>query len=128
MEDDTELNSVIERIKKAGYEPFDIEGNDTQIGWSEIKQDYMLLVDDRNTAEQVVHSCISKGYGLQRAKQALYEKRIPKQYWGEVLQDYPDQTEKIEAFLHSRLDSDSDAKQIKRTSQPSVTASWAYSA
>lgn len=43
MEDDTELNSVIERIKKAGYEPFDIEGNDTQIGWSEIKQDYMLL-------------------------------------------------------------------------------------
>ena len=38
------------------------------------------LLDDRNTAEQVVHSCISKGYGLQRAKQALYQKRIPKQY------------------------------------------------
>ena len=47
------------------------------------------LVDDRNTAEQVVHSCISKGYGLQRAKQALYEKRIPKQYWEEALADYP---------------------------------------
>lgn len=43
MEDDTALNSVIDRIKEAGYEPFDIEGNDTQIGWSEIKQDYMLL-------------------------------------------------------------------------------------
>ena len=72
------------------------------------------LLSDRNTAEQVVHSCISKGYGLQRAKQALYEKQIPKKYWDEVLEDYPDQNEKIEAFLRSRLDADSDQKQIKK--------------
>jgi len=72
------------------------------------------LVNDRNTAEQVVHSCISKGYGLQRAKQALYEKRIPKQYWEEALADYPDQNEKIEAFLRSRLDAESDQKEIKK--------------
>ena len=72
------------------------------------------LIDDRNTAEQVVHSCISKGYGLQRAKQALYEKRIPKQYWEEALQDYPDQWDKIESFLRQRLDAESDQKQIKK--------------
>ena len=72
------------------------------------------LVDDRNTAEAVVHSCIAKGYGLARAKQALYEKRIPKQYWEEALADYPDQQEKIESFLRARLDADSDEKQIKR--------------
>ncbi len=72
------------------------------------------LVNDRNTAEQVVHACISKGYGLSRAKQALYEKRIPKQYWEEALADYPDQNEKIEAFLRSRLDGDSDQKAIKK--------------
>ena len=72
------------------------------------------LVNDRNTAEQVVHSCISRGYGLQRAKQALYEKRIPKQYWEEVLADYPDQEGKIESFLRSRLDADSDQKEIKK--------------
>ena len=72
------------------------------------------LVDDRNTAEQVVHSCISKGYGISRARQALYEKRIPKEYWEEALQDYPDQSDKIEAFLLSRLDSDSDEKQKKK--------------
>ena len=58
------------------------------------------LVDDRATAEQVVSSCISKGYGLMRAKQALA--------------DYPDQTEKITAFLKSRLDADSDEKQVRR--------------
>ena len=66
------------------------------------------LLDDRNTAEQVVHSCISKGYGLQRAKQALYEKRIPKQYWEEALSDYPDQMDKIVSILRSRLDDGAD--------------------
>lgn len=72
------------------------------------------LLDDRNTARSVVRSCIGKGYGLQRAKQALYEKRIPKEYWEDALVDYPDQLEKIEAFLRSRLDADSDQKEIKK--------------
>jgi len=84
------------------------------------------LVDDRNTAEQVVHSCISKGYGLQRAKQALYEKRIPKQYWEEALQDYPDQEEKIERFLRSRLDADSDQKQIKKAIDALIRRGHSY--
>lgn len=72
------------------------------------------LVDDSSTAEQIVRSCISKGYGMARAKQALYEKRIPKQYWEDVLMEYPDQEEKIEAFLRSRLTGDSDQKDVKR--------------
>ena len=84
------------------------------------------LVDDRNTAEAVVHSCISKGYGLQRAKQALYEKRIPKQYWEEVLEDYPDQNERIEKFLLSRLDGDSDQKQIKKAVDALIRRGHSY--
>ena len=84
------------------------------------------LVDDRNTAEAVVHSCISKGYGLQRAKQALYEKRIPKQYWEEVLEDYPDQNERIEKFLLSRLDGDSDQKQIRKAVDALIRRGHSY--
>ena len=84
------------------------------------------LVDDRATAEQVVSSCISKGYGLARAKQALYEKRIPKEYWDEVLADYPDQTEKITAFLKSRLDVDSDEKQIRRAVDALIRRGHSY--
>ncbi len=84
------------------------------------------LVDDRNTAEQVVHSCISKGYGLARAKQALYEKRIPKEYWDAALEDYPDQLEKIEAFLCSRLDADSDEKHVKRTIDALIRRGHSY--
>ena len=85
------------------------------------------LVDDRNTAEQIVHSCISKGYGLQRAKQALYEKRIPKQYWEEALEDYPDQADRIESFLRSRVDEDSDQKQIKKAIDALIRRGHSYS-
>ena len=72
------------------------------------------LLDDARVAEQVVSRCISKGYGLVRAKQALYEKKVPKQYWEKALEDYPDQEEKIEDFLWSRLDGSSDAKEVKK--------------
>ena len=84
------------------------------------------LVDDRATAEQVVHSCIAKGYGLTRAKQALYEKRIPKAYWDEALEGYPDQTEKIQAFLRSRLGGDSDEKQVKRAIDALIRRGHSY--
>lgn len=84
------------------------------------------LVDDRATAEQVVSSCISKGYGLARTKQALYEKRIPKEYWDEALADYPDQTEKITAFLKSRLDADSDERQVRRAVDALIRRGHSY--
>ena len=84
------------------------------------------LISDRDTAEQVVRSCIAKGYGLSRAKQALYEKRIPKEYWDEVLEDYPDQDEKIEAFLRSRLDGQSDQKAVKRAIDALIRRGHSY--
>lgn len=84
------------------------------------------LIDDRKTAEQIVHSCISKGYGLSRAKQALFEKRIPKEYWEEALADYPDQKERILSFLHSRLDADASEKDIKRTVDALIRRGHSY--
>lgn len=84
------------------------------------------LVDDRATAEQVVRTCIYKGYGLQRAKQALYERQIPKAYWEEVLADYPDQVEKIQEFLRARMDADSDEKQKKRAIDALIRRGHSY--
>ena len=72
------------------------------------------LVDDAQTAAQVVSRCASRGYGIARAKQALYEKRIPKEYWEDALADYPDQTDHIISFLRSRLTDAQDQKQLKR--------------
>ena len=108
-----------ERLVRKGEDP---EQAKEAVQWMED----LHLVDDRNTAEQVVHSCISKGYGLQRAKQALYEKRIPKQYWDEALADYPDQSEKIEKFLLGRLDADSDQKQVKKAIDALIRRGHSY--
>ena len=72
------------------------------------------LLDDSRVAEQVVQRCISRGYGLQRAKQALYEKKVPKQYWDAALADYPDQLEEIVEFLRGRLGEEYDQRELKR--------------
>ena len=108
-----------ERLVRKGEDPGQAK---EAVRWME----ELHLVNDRNTAEQVVHSCISKGYGLQRAKQALYEKRIPKEYWEEALADYPDQSEKIESFLRSRLDADSDDKEVKKAIEALLRRGHSY--
>jgi len=72
------------------------------------------LLDDAKVAEQVVSRCIAKGYGYMRAKQALYEKKVPKQYWDDALADYPDQEDKIMEFLRNRLDEESDEKDVRK--------------
>ena len=84
------------------------------------------LVDDRATARQVVDSCVRKGYGLQRAKQALYEKQIPKQLWEEALEDYPDQTDAITAFLRQRIREPDDPRQVKRAIDAALRRGHSY--
>ncbi len=86
----------------------------------------MDLLDDQKTAEQIVHRCIAKGYGLARAKQALYEKRIPKEYWEAVLADYPDQSDKILAFLQSRLGTNRGEKELRRAIDALLRRGYSY--
>ena len=84
------------------------------------------LVDDRQTAQQIVQQCIRKGYGLSRAKQALYEKRIPKDYWQEVLEDYPDQLDAIENYLRNQLKDANDPKQLRKVMDALVRKGHSY--
>lgn len=80
------------------------------VAWMEELQ----LVDDRRTAQIIVSRCAAKGYGLSRAKQALYEKRIPKEYWEDALADYPDQQDAIVAYLRSHIKNNADEREKKR--------------
>lgn len=80
------------RLVRKGEDPRQAED---AVRWME----ELSLVDDRETAAQIVRNCAAKGYGIARAKQALYEKRIPKEYWDEALADYPDQLDHITAYL-----------------------------
>ncbi len=108
-------------VSASGVSKADLESRLVQKG--ERKQDArqavawledLDLLDDSKIAQQVVQKCIAKGYGLSRAKQALYEKRVPKEYWEDALVDYPDQTEKITEFLQARLGNNRDEKQLRR--------------
>ena len=87
----------------------------------------MELVDDRKTAEQIVHRCIQKGYGLSRAKQMLYQKQIPKSYWDEVLADYPEQTDAIVSFLRVRLGDEWDDRDVRKAIDALIRRGHNYS-
>ena len=84
------------------------------------------LLDDEKTAQQIVQRCVSKGYGRSRAKQALFEKRIPKELWEDVLAGYPNQTEKILAFLQTKLGDNWDEKDLRRATDSLLRRGHSY--
>ena len=86
----------------------------------------LSLLDDARTAAQVVDRCIHKGYGLSRAKQALYEKRIPKEYWADALAEYPDQEDKIIEFLRSRLKPGYEERDVRRATDALLRRGHTY--
>ncbi len=86
----------------------------------------LKLVDDVATAKQIVDRCVYKGYGLARAKQALYEKQIPRDLWEEALEDYPDQTDHILKFLQSKRVDPSDPKQTRRATDALLRRGHSY--
>ena len=67
-----------QRLIRKGESPDDAE---TAVAWlSELK-----LLDDAETARQIVARGVSRGYGAKRIQQMLYEKRVPRKYWEEAL-------------------------------------------
>ena len=96
-----------QRLIQKGETP---ENAQNAVAWME----ELSLLDDKKTAQQIVSRCAEKGYGLARARQALYEKKIPKDLWEEALEDYPDQSAYIASFLRSKVDASTDQKQLRR--------------
>ena len=88
----------------------------------------LSLLDDSKVAEQVVARCISKGYGMARAKQALFEKKVPKEFWEDALADYPDQEEKIEDFLRARISDPRDQREVKKAVDALMRRGHSYGA
>ena len=108
-----------QRLIQKGENPADAAD---AVAWME----EMHLVDDAETARQIVSRCAAHGYGVQRAKQTLYEKKIPKEYWEDALSDYPDQTQAIMSFLRSRLADRSDQREIKRATDALLRRGHSY--
>ena len=74
------------------------------------------LIDDLETAKQLVRSAALRGYGRARAKNILYEKGIPKEFWEEALEELPEMDGAIDTFLRRKLEGKPlDDKLIKKT-------------
>ena len=92
------------------------KGEDTQdaeeaVGW--LKE--LHLLDDRETARQLVTSAVSKGYGRARIKNILYEKGIPQEYWADALDTVQEMGDAIDRFLARRWQGTApDEKEIKK--------------
>lgn len=88
------------------------EDAEAAVAWLE----ELHLIDDLETAKQLVRSACLRGYGAARAKSILYEKGIPKELWDEALEELPEMDDAIDVFLRRKLDGRTlDAKQIKKT-------------
>lgn len=88
----------------------------------------MQLLDDGQTARQIVERCIGRGYGMARAKQTLYEKRIPKEFWEQALADYPDMGEEIRRYIRTHLPEKPDQKSLKKVIDALLRRGHSYSA
>ena len=74
------------------------------------------LLDDRETARQIVASAAAKGYGKSRIRNILYEKGIRQEFWDEALSGLPEMDGAIDRFLSRRWQGkDPDEKEVKRT-------------
>lgn len=74
----------------------------------------LSLLDDRETARQIVMRGVSRGYGKARIRQMLYEKRIPKELWDEALEDMEEPDEAICAYLARHLPAYPDKKEKQK--------------
>ena len=73
------------------------------------------LLDDRQTAAQIVRNGAARGYGAARIRQMLYEKRVPRELWDEALEQLPSQDDAIDTFLQRRFRGQTpDRAEIKR--------------
>ena len=96
------------RLVQKGEDKQDAE---EAVGW--LKE--LHLLDDRETARQLVTSAVSKGYGRARIKNILYEKGIPQEYWADALDTVPEMDDAIDRFLARRWQgTEPDEKEIKK--------------
>ena len=86
----------------------------------------LRLLDDAETARQIVARGVSRGYGRLRIKQMLLEKQIPAEYREAALAELPDMTEALTDFLRKRLGEDPDEKQTQSALQAAIRRGYTW--
>lgn len=107
------------RLRHKGENPEDAR---EAVAWMQELQ----LVDDLDTAKQLVRRGVSRGYGKNRLRQMLYEKQIPKELWEEALAQAPEPDLAITRFLDQRLGPEPDRKELKKTIDALLRRGYAW--
>ena len=117
-------NRAVRIISAAGVTGRDLERRLIQKGETEQNArnavawlEELQLLDDRETARQIVARGVARGYGARRIRQMLYEKQVPKQYWDEALAEVPEMDDTLDRFLQQRLRGSTDRREIDRAVQ-----------
>ena len=85
------------------------------------------LLDDAETARQIVARGAARGYGAERIKQLLWQKQIPRSLWDEALETLPDMREALEDFLRDRLGEEPDEKALRSATQAAARRGFTWS-
>ena len=108
------------RLTQKGESPEDAKN---AVSWLED----LNLLDDAETARQIVARGVSRGYGPERIRQMLYQKQIPKKLWEEALENLPDMSDALTDFLRKRLGEEPDEKAIRSAAQAAIRRGYSWS-
>lgn len=107
------------RLTQKGENPEDAKN---AVRWLE----ELDLLDDAETARQIVSRGVRRGYGAERIKQMLYAKRIPRSAWGEALDAIPDMSDALTDFLRKRLGEAPDEKTVRSAVQAALRRGYTW--
>ena len=120
-------------ISAASVSRRDLERRLTQKGESEADArnavrwlEDLNLLDDAETARQIVARGAARGYGAERIKQLLWQKQIPRSLWDEALETLPDMREALEDFLRDRLGEEPDEKTLRSATQAAARRGYTW--
>lgn len=86
------------------------------------------LLNDAQYAKDVVRYCGEKGYGVQRIRDELFRRGVPRELWDEALEERPDSGEAIDRFLRQKLKNwDGDRKELKRVTDALARRGFSWS-
>ena len=72
------------------------------------------FLDDGRYAQLVVRHYTQKGYGPKKLRDELYRRGVPRALWDQAMEDRPDSSRAIDAFLEKKLKGSTDPKDLKR--------------
>lgn len=86
------------------------------------------LLNDEQYARDVVRWCGEKGYGVQRIRDELFRRGVPRQLWDQALEERADSDEAIDRFLRQKLKNwDGDRKELKRVTDALARRGFSWS-